>query len=98
VGRDRELELIRAALANSSGRPVIVTVRGASGSGKSRLLDRLGRDVPLVRARAFLPERSEPWTLLRTLLREVVAQDIAYVEALPAPLASALGHLPGRRR
>ena len=93
VGRDRELELIRRALTASAGRGVVVTVAGASGSGKSRLLDQLARVVPIVRARAYLPESSEPWTLLRTLLREVVAQDIAYVDGLPAPMASALAWL-----
>ncbi|HSV37928.1 MAG TPA: BTAD domain-containing putative transcriptional regulator [Nocardioidaceae bacterium] len=93
VGRDKELELLRAALDEVTGRGAVVTVSGASGSGKSRLLDRLQRDVPLIRARAYLPERSEPWTLLRTLLREVLAQDIAYVEELPPPMASAVAWL-----
>ncbi len=93
VGREDELELIRAALATDPGRSTVVTVSGASGSGKSRLLDRLAYDVPMIRARAYLPEQSEPWTLLRTLLRELVAQDIGYVDGLPAPMASVLGWL-----
>ncbi len=93
VGRDTELLAIRRALAPSGTNGVIVTVGGPSGSGKSRLLDVLGRDVPLIRARAYLPERSEPWTLLRTLLREVTAQDVGYVEVLPDPMAQALAWL-----
>jgi DNA-binding SARP family transcriptional activator len=93
VGRDEELELMRRALSGAVGRGGLVMVSGPSGSGKSRLLDQLARDVPLVRARAYPPERSEPWTLLRSLLREVVAQDIGYVDTLPAPMASALGWL-----
>ena len=93
VGRDKELELIQAALTGATGRGAVVTISGASGSGKSRLLDRLARDLPMIHARAYLSERSEPWTLLRTLLREVVAQDIAYVDGLPAPLVSALAWL-----
>ena len=93
VGRDKELALIRAALTATAGRGAVVMISGSSGSGKSRLLDRLARDLPMTRARAYLPERSEPWTLLRTLLREVVAQDIAYVDGLPAPMASALAWL-----
>ena len=93
VGRDKELALIRAALTATAGRGAVVMISGGSGSGKSRLLDTLARDVPMTRARAYLPERSEPWTLLRTLLREVVAQDIAHVDGLPAPMASALAWL-----
>jgi tetratricopeptide (TPR) repeat protein len=67
-----------------------VALRGASGSGKSSLLDRLG--VP-VRARAYLPEQGEPWSLLRTLLREVLALDVTTVDTLPLPLAAAVGRL-----
>jgi DNA-binding SARP family transcriptional activator/tetratricopeptide (TPR) repeat protein len=93
VGRDEELERIRAALTTPGGSGGVVTISGASGSGKSRLLHHLARGVPIVRARAYLPERSEPWTLLRTLVREVVSLDIAYVDQLPAPMASALAWL-----
>jgi DNA-binding SARP family transcriptional activator/tetratricopeptide (TPR) repeat protein len=93
VGRDEELALMEAALGGAAGRGGLVMVSGPSGSGKSRLVDQLAREVPLIRARAYLPERSEPWTLLRSLLREVVAQDIGYVDGLPAPMASALAWL-----
>ncbi len=85
VGRDAELTALREALDRG-----LVALSGGSGSGKSTLLDRLG---VAVRARAFLPERSEPWSLLRTLLREVVALDVTRADALPPPLASALGWL-----
>ncbi|MGA8995589.1 MAG: BTAD domain-containing putative transcriptional regulator [Nocardioidaceae bacterium] len=93
VGRDKELELIRAALTRRTGHGTVITVSGPSGSGKSRLLDRLARDVPIIHVRASLPERSQPWTLLRTLLREVLARDMGHSEALPPPMASALAWL-----
>ncbi len=92
VGREQELELMRSALA-AGRRGAVVTISGASGSGKSRLLDRAARGVPMVRARAFPAERSEPWTLLRTLLREALAQDIGYVGRLPPPMDAALAWL-----
>jgi DNA-binding SARP family transcriptional activator len=93
VGRDAELGRIRAALTAAAGPGAAVMVSGPSGAGKSRLLDALAREVPMVRARAYLSERSEPWSMLRTLLREVVALDVALVERLPAPMSSALGWL-----
>lgn len=93
VGRDPELGRIRTALTAAAGRGATVVVSGPSGAGKSRLLDALAREVPMVRASAHLSERSEPWTLLRTLLREVVALDVALVDRLPAPMSSALGWL-----
>ena len=90
VGRDRELERLRSALTAATGGGTLVTLGGPSGSGKSRLLEQLAREVPVVVVRAFLPERAEPWTLLRSLLRELVALDIEYVAGLPAPMASAI--------
>lgn len=93
VGRGAELRRLRAVLAGDTGRGALVVVSGPSGAGKSRLLDRLAREVSMVRARAYLSERAEPWTLLRTLLREVAAQDIAHVDRLPAPMSSALAWL-----
>ncbi|WP_161962266.1 BTAD domain-containing putative transcriptional regulator [Nocardioides speluncae] len=93
VGRGAELRKIRTALTEAAGRRVFVAISGPSGAGKSRLLDSLAREVPMVRARAHPSERSEPWTLLRTLLREVAAQDIAHVDRLPPPMASALAWL-----
>jgi DNA-binding SARP family transcriptional activator len=93
VGREHEVALVTDALTDAGDGVVVVTVSGASGAGKSRLLDHVARDVPMIRARAYLPERSEPWALLRTVLREVVAQDIGYVDRLPAPMAAALAWL-----
>lgn len=93
VGRDREVGLVVDALTGQADGAVVVTVSGASGAGKSRLLDRVARDVPMIRARAYLPESSEPWALLRTVLREVVALDIGYVDRLPAPMVAALAWL-----
>jgi len=90
VGRDRELELVRATLATGARRGSVVVVSGVSGSGKSRFVETVARDMPMVRARAFLSEVAEPLSLLRSLLREVVALDIGYVDSLPAPMAAAL--------
>ena len=90
VGRDRELDLVRATLATGARRGSVLVVSGVSGSGKSRFLETVARDVPMLRARAFLSEVAESWSLLRSLLRELVALDIGYVEILPAPMAASL--------
>jgi tetratricopeptide (TPR) repeat protein len=44
-------------------------------------------------ARATAPERDEPWSLVRGVLRELLAQDVTYREGLPARLAAALAIL-----
>ncbi|MFC5175282.1 BTAD domain-containing putative transcriptional regulator [Nocardioides taihuensis] len=92
VGRDAELAAVRTRLAAGRGGGVVV-VAGVSGAGKSRLIDEVARHVAVVRARAYLAEQSEPWSLLRTLLRDVLAQDLTRVDALPAPMAAAVGWL-----
>lgn len=91
VGRDAEL---RELATLSSDRRVAV-VAGRSGSGKSRLLEELvtGTDRPALFARALLPEREEPWSVLRSLV-EVAPPDA--VEGLDATTRAALsGILPG---
>lgn len=93
VGREQELHYLRRALPGL-GRPgAVAVVSGISGSGKSRLLDVLAREVPMVRARAFLADAAEPWSLLRSLLREVLAHDLGYLDELPRTMASALAWL-----
>jgi len=81
VGREREL----AALLGSEP---VVFVRGASGAGKSRLLHELSARVhlPVIYAKAFLPDRDEPWSLARSVLAEVLALD-----SLAARAPSSLG-------
>lgn len=93
VGRDAELDRIRTTLTAAGGGSATVVLSGLSGAGKSSLLDRLAREMPIARARAHRSERSEPWTLLRALLREIIALDVALVAQLPPPMTSALGWL-----
>ncbi len=88
VGRSGEREAILAEVSGSS--TAVVTVAGRSGAGKSRLLAEVAAAAPTVSVRAYWPERSEPWSLGRALLREVLAADAAAVDALPATLGTAL--------
>jgi DNA-binding SARP family transcriptional activator/tetratricopeptide (TPR) repeat protein len=93
VGREQELAHLRRALTSTRRQGSVVMVSGVSGSGKSRLLDVLARDVPLIRARAYLAESAEPWSLLRSLLREVLARDIGFLVGMPRPMHAALAWL-----
>lgn len=65
VGRDLELTALRSLDRDQR----IAAVAGRSGSGKSRLLDALiaNSDRPVLFARALLPERDEPWSVVRSL-------------------------------
>lgn len=67
VGRETEL----ADLLSLGESERIALVSGRSGSGKSHLLDELcaRSPRPVLRASALLPEREEPWSLARALLR-----------------------------
>lgn len=93
VGRAEELQQMHAAVTGPGRRGAVVLVQGVSGSGKSRLLDTLGRQVPLVRVRAYVSEMAEPWSLLRTLMREVLAHDMGYADGLSTTMTSALAWL-----
>jgi DNA-binding SARP family transcriptional activator len=95
VGRDSDLRRIRTifAVEATGRRGATVSVAGESGSGKSRLIANLGIGVPTIVARAVAPESAEPWSLMRTLLREILAEDITYRDALPSSLATALASL-----
>lgn len=88
VGRDDELTRLTAAVAGFE----VATLAGAAGTGKSRLLAELVRDSPLpvIEARAFLPERAEAWGLARSLLREALALDAAVADRLPVRVRDAL--------
>jgi DNA-binding SARP family transcriptional activator len=90
VGRDVELERILSALGGPA--PATVVVAGPAGAGKSRLLGEIGTrsGLPVLRAKAFLPERDEPWGLARTLLREALAHDPDAAAAIPDRAAQAL--------
>src|SRR5438270_4021345 len=73
IGRDEELQALLSAVAGPV--PATVMVSGSAGTGKSRLLAEAAArsQVAVVSARAFLPERNEPWSLARSLLREALA-------------------------
>lgn len=92
VGRAADLRSAVSVLAaaKQAGRGATVLVDGPSGSGKSRMLRALAAQIPLTVARAYAPEQAEPWSLVRTLLREILAQDITHRDSLPAALSAAL--------
>lgn len=93
VGRDTELATALGALS-AAGRATVV-VEGQSGMGKSRFLAEVARRLrePALTVRAFPAENDEPWSLARSLLREVLALDVSAVEALPDRAAGALAGL-----
>jgi DNA-binding SARP family transcriptional activator len=91
VGRDDELA--RLCRAVDSGE--VVTLAGVAGVGKSRLLAELARrsSLPVLVARAVLPERAEAWGLARSLLREALATDPAMADGLAEHVRGALAGL-----
>ena len=90
LGRSGQLTALLAAVGDPV--PPVVTVAAAAGSGKSRLLAELAAalDRPVLTARAYLPERSEPWSLARGLLRAALGADRGITGALPGPAVPAL--------
>ncbi len=88
VGRESDLRAILDRVAGPDG--CTVTVAGTSGTGKSRLLREAASRVPSATARATPAERAEPWSLIRSLLRDVLAQDVAFRDALPPRIGAAL--------
>ncbi|HVE29998.1 MAG TPA: BTAD domain-containing putative transcriptional regulator, partial [Mycobacteriales bacterium] len=90
LGRSGQLTALLAAVGDPV--PPVVTVAAAAGSGKSRLLAELAAalDRPVLTARAYLPERAEPWSLARGLLRAALGADRGIAGALPGPAVPAL--------
>jgi DNA-binding SARP family transcriptional activator/tetratricopeptide (TPR) repeat protein len=90
VGRAEELSTALDALGGNE--PGIILISGSAGSGKSRLLAEISRRWagPVLAARAFHAEAAEPWSLGRTLLREVLAVDTSAASAVPARALRAL--------
>jgi tetratricopeptide (TPR) repeat protein len=86
VGREAQL----AALLAATQRQEIIVLLGESGIGKTRLLEQLAGQVPVVSVRAFLAEQDEPWSLARSLFRELLAADETAAARLPTPLGAAL--------
>ncbi len=90
VGRDEQLAAVLAEVGGAE--PGTVLVAGAAGAGKSRLLaEAAARSaLPVLALRAFLPERNEPWSLARELLREALTLDLGAAGAVPARAVPAL--------
>lgn len=91
VGRGSELAALISAA--TPGRGGVALLAGASGAGKSRLLERFASHTSAVTARAFAAERAEPWSLARTLFREVLANDATAASSMPHTLHAALASL-----
>jgi DNA-binding SARP family transcriptional activator/tetratricopeptide (TPR) repeat protein len=93
VGREGELESLLGVLQAEHGG--ILLVAGASGSGKSRLLEqaRQRHPGPLATAAAFLGERDEPWSLARTLVREALSIHPDAVKGLSHRAVAALAEV-----
>jgi DNA-binding SARP family transcriptional activator/tetratricopeptide (TPR) repeat protein len=91
VGRDRELVELRATVAARG----LAAVAGVAGVGKSRLLAEAtrGSALPVIAARAFLPERADAWGLARSLLQEALAVDARVVDTLPPRVRGAMAGL-----
>jgi DNA-binding SARP family transcriptional activator/tetratricopeptide (TPR) repeat protein len=86
LGREQQVDQVLAILAGAGAADgAVVEVCGPAGAGKSRFVAevalQLGR--PVLAARAYLPERAEPWSLVRSLLLAAHAQDRAITAALP---------------
>jgi DNA-binding SARP family transcriptional activator/tetratricopeptide (TPR) repeat protein len=89
VGRDDEL----AKLIAAHDRGGVAWVEGLSGSGKSRLLAELAATTGGVTVKAMLADRNEPWSLVRSLVAELLAQDVQVADGLATPLRTALSSL-----
>jgi len=89
VGRSAELTMLSSVLDRGGD----ALLAGASGTGKSRLLAELATRAPVLNIRASLPERDEPWSLLRGVLREILTQDATAATHLPGPIRSAVAWL-----
>lgn len=90
VGRQEELD----AILTRAGKGAVV-VSGPAGAGKSRLLAEVAArtPVPVISARAYLPEREQPWGLGRNLLRETLAVDPGALLGVPERAAQALADI-----
>ena len=76
IGRERELEQLRAAIAKARrGSGTLIELVGETGSGKSRLLaeaDRFAEGMPVLRAVCEVYTRDTPYSAWRDLLRQLL--------------------------
>jgi len=82
--------------ATTSGREALShLVVAPAGGGKSRLLAEVAARsvVPVAAARAFLPERDDPWSLARSLLHDLVGHRPEAVAQVPRRLLPVLADL-----
>jgi DNA-binding SARP family transcriptional activator len=93
VGRHEEMDLLLDMAAGAAPGPVAVS--GPAGAGKSRLLEEVaGRcPSPVLFARAFRPDREDPWGLARPLLREAINVDREACRGIPDRAAQALADI-----
>jgi DNA-binding SARP family transcriptional activator len=94
VGRADQCEAVLAACVPGG----VATISGPSGAGKSRLIGEIASltdKVPagVLSVRAYWPERSEPWSLARGLIGEVVAADVTSPDVLAPSLQAALASI-----
>jgi DNA-binding SARP family transcriptional activator/tetratricopeptide (TPR) repeat protein len=96
AGRRAVLTAIDAAArAGPDGRAGVVLLTGEAGAGKSRTLAEWAARSPMrvVTARAFAPQRTEPFSLARGVFRGLLALDPALHEALGRPATAAVDAL-----
>jgi hypothetical protein len=92
VGREAELTALwQLVAAARTGRPGVVTARGASGRGKTRLAENLAAsavaaDVPVVLIGAGQPGDLRPWQELAERLWPAACRDIGTSQGRAAPL------------
>jgi len=91
VGRDREL----SELLDLGTRHRIAVISGRSGWGKSSLLATLcaRTSLPVLPARAVLPEREEPWSLARSLAQTPAATELDRHRLLGSTTLAALAEV-----
>lgn len=93
AGRRAELDALLALPDHPP--PCVAIVAGRSGAGKTRLLDELVSrvDIPAIAVRAVAAERDEPWSLARSVVREVLGLDPNAIAGVPKRALTVLAAL-----
>ena len=99
VGRDRRAgPAARGAVRRARARRCSAASPGRASRGCVAEADRGTSPLPVLAARAFLPERAEAWGLARSVLREALALDAAVADALRRARPRRAGRAPARAR